>query len=170
VTSGSFTTRTNPSNAYDQSAQEDWSHIYTEGIFACQGTFTTGKTAVNTFSNWQTTSNTYNTLQLYISMIADGTSGINSSGGYLTSSVKFEAYVTVSGTRQWTEIYKFTTAANSTSGPTVTGKLSYPIVQTDLADLQVRVTVQASSAGGTSGDTPGDATATIYDIYTVGTY
>ena len=167
VTSGSFTTRTNPSYAYDA---DDSTHILTEAIFGNVGAFVLGKTAVNTFTPWQTTANTYNTLQLYVAMDAEGSSGINSVGGYLTSSVKLEAYVTVSGVRQWTEIYKYTTPVNSTSGPTVTGKLSYALAQSDLVDLQVRVTVQAASAGGLSGDTPGDATATITDIFTVGTY
>lgn len=167
VTSGSFSTRTNPTYAYDA---DDSTHRFTSGIFGNQGSFVAGKTAVNTFTTWQTTSNTYNTLQLYVSMDAEGSSGINSLGGYLTSSVKLEAYVTVSGTRQWTEIYRYTTAASSTSAPTITGKLCYSLAQSDLSDLQVRVTVQAASAGGTAGDTPGDATAYIYDIFTVGTY
>jgi len=147
--------QTNPTNAYDA---DNSTHISTYGTWQRSGVPAASRTATAVFSSWQTTVNTYNTLRLYISANASGNNGQTGA----TSSVKFE--ISVDAGANWTQMYLFTTPA------TTTGSLAYTLSPSqNLANVQIRLSVQGASGGGTF-NIPGDATADVFDIFTVGTY
>lgn len=153
-TANAWDTRSNPSNAWDA---DDSTHRLTNGFWARSGLPQAPRTSVEVFDSWQTTSNTYNTLRLYISADVAGENGETGA----TSSVKFE--VSTDGTN-YTQMYLFTTPS------TITGSLAYTLSPSqNFANLKVRMSVQGASGGGL-GNIPGDAEATVYDIFTVGTY
>ena len=145
---------TNPTYAYDA---DDSTHRLTKGTWQRSGLPAASRTSTTIFDTWQTTSNTYNTLRLYISADASGENGETGA----TSSVKFE--VSTDGTN-YTQMWLFTTPS------TITGGLAYSLsTSQDLSNLKVRMSVQGASGGGTL-NIAGDATADVYDIFTVGTY
>jgi len=146
---------TNPTYAYDA---DDSTHRLTKGTWQRSGLPAASRTSTTIFDTWQTTSNTYNTLRLYISADASGNNGETGA----TSSVKFE--VSTDGGTNYTQMWLFTTPS------TITGSLAYSLsTSQNLSNLKVRMSVQGASGGGTV-NIPGDATADVYDIFTVGTY
>ena len=146
---------TNPTNAYDA---DDSTHILTFGSWQRSGVPAASRTSTTVFSSWQTTANTYNTLSLYLSASGSGNDGQTGA----TSSVKFE--ISVDAGSNWTQMWLFTTPA------TITGSLAYTLsAAQNLANVQIRMSVQGASGGGTF-NVPGDATADVWDIFTVGTY
>lgn len=146
---------TNPTYAYDT---DDSTHRLTAGVWQRSGVPTASRTSTAVFSGFAAAGNTYNTLKLYISADASGNNGETGA----TSSVKFEIS-TNSGT-SWTQMWLFTTPS------TTTGSLAYTLTTgQDLTTVQIRLSVQGASGGG-SANIPGDATATVYDIFTLGTY
>ena len=149
---------TNPTYAYDT---DDSTHRLTYGAWQRSGLPASPRTSTAIFSGFAAAGNTYNTLKLYLSAEATGNDG--ESGG--PSSVEF--YVTTdvtAGTPTWTKIWEFITPS------TVNGALAYTLTTgQDLTKLGVKQLVAAASGGGTF-NIPGDATSTVYDIFTLGTY
>jgi hypothetical protein len=150
--------QTNPGQAYDT---DDSTHILTYGTWQRSGLPAASRTSTAIFSGFSAAGNTYNTLRLYISAAASGNNGETGA----TSSVQFDVTTDVTaGTPVWVEMWKFTTPS------TITGSLAYTLsTSQDLTKLGVRLQTQGASGGGTL-NIPGDATADVYDIFTVGTY
>ena len=101
-------------------------------------------TSQRTFSTWQTTTNTYSALTVYVSSKYATTAG--SGSGWL--------YFSTDGGSSWGE-YINSTTSQATHSFVITG--------TALTSLQV---ITCSSANISAGTT----TTTIYDIWTAGTY
>ena len=149
---------TNPTYAYDA---DDSTHILTYGTWQRSGLPAASRTSTAIFSGFSAAGNTYNTLRLYISASASGNNGETGA----TSSVQFDVTTDVTaGTPVWVQMWKFTTPS------TITGGLDYTLsTSQDLTKLGVRLQTQGASGGGTT-NIPGDATADVWDIYTLGTY
>ena len=149
---------TNPTYAYDA---DDSTHQLTYGTWQRSGLPAASRTSTAIFSGFSAAGNTYNTLRLYISASASGNNGETGA----TSSVQFDVTTDVTaGTPVWVQMWKFTTPS------TITGGLDYTLsTSQDLTKLGVRLQTQGASGGGTT-NIPGDATADVWDIYTLGTY
>ena len=154
----SFFSRTNPSYAYDA---DDSTHQLTYGGWAEEATPLAGGkwgggTGIELFSSWQTTSNTYNTLKLYVVVDA-----FLDAGEFQDSSITFD--VSTDGTN-YTQMYRDDTS----SAPT--GSLVYNLATNqNLSNLKLKMTLFAAGTAGQVGF-PGDASCIVYDIFTVGTY
>lgn len=159
VSTGSFDIASNTGYAYDA---DDSTHRLTAGEWQNTGTVGTPGTDVSgeaLFNTWQTTSNTYNTLSLYMSMAVEITQN-----NALTPCRVVVSYST-DGTN-------FSSIWTSGSGTTI---LSVPTFQLskslstsqNLSNLKINVSVIGR---GASSGTGGVAKAIIYDIFTLGTY
>ena len=159
VSTGSFDIESNTSYAYDA---DNSTHRLTAGEWQNTGIVGTPGTDVSgeaLFDTWQTTSNTYNTLSLYMSMAVeitqnDATTPCRVVVSYSTDGTNFSSL--------WT----------SGSGTTVVSVPTFQLSKSlstaqDLSNLKINVSVIGR---GASSGTGGVAKAIIYDIYTVGTY
>jgi hypothetical protein len=153
-----FTGRSNPTYAYDA---DDSTHRLTYGGWVNEAVPLLagkwgGKTGIESFTTWQTTSNTYNTLKLYISLDAFLTSG-----DFQDSTLTFD--VSTDGTN-YTQMYRLD------SGSAPTGSPVYNLATNqNLSNLKVKMTLFCAGTAGNIG-APGDASVNVYDIYTIGTY
>jgi hypothetical protein len=161
VSDGSFDIESNTNYAYDA---DNSTHRLTYGFLENTGDNSTfpiqDHSGTAQFDTWQTTSNTYNTLSLYIS--AD----VNIYQNNATSSRISISYTLDGGATPYSTIW------TSGSGSTLTTQTPFQLSKSlspsqDLSLLGVRVLVIGRAAfSGTNGV----ANAAIFDIFTVGTY
>lgn len=159
VSDGSFDIENTPPNAYDA---DNSTHRLTYAFLENTGDNSTfpiqDHSGTMQFDNWQSTSNTYNTLSLYISADVNiyQNAGVNSR-------------VTISYTLDGTAYSPIWTSGSGTTTTTQTPfQLSKSLSPSqDLSLLGVRVLVVGRAAfSGTNGV----ANAALFDIFTVGTY
>ena len=159
VSSGTFDIESNTGYAYDA---DDSTHRLTAGEW--QNTGITGApptdvTGVADFTTWQTTSNTYNTLSLYMSAAVEITQN-----DAITPCRVVISYST-DGTN-FSSVWTSGSGTTTVSVPTFQLSKSLSTSQ-DLSNLKISCSVIAR---GASTGTSGVAKLIIYDIFTVGTY
>jgi hypothetical protein len=159
VSSGTFDIESNTGYAYDA---DDSTHRLTAGEW--QNTGITGApptdvTGVADFDTWQTTSNTYNTLSLYMSAAVEITQN-----DAITPCRVVISYST-DGTN-FSSVWTSGSGTTTVSVPTFQLSKSLSTSQ-DLSNLKISCSVIAR---GASTGTSGVAKLIIYDIFTVGTY
>lgn len=159
VSSGTFDIESNTGYAYDA---DDSTHRLTAGEW--QNTGITGApptdvTGVADFTTWQTTSNTYNTLSLYMSAAVEITQ----------NDAITPCRVVISFSTDGTNYSSlWTSGSGSTIVSVPTFQLSKSLsTSQNLSNLKISCSVIAR---GASTGTSGVAKLIIYDIYTVGTY
>ena len=159
VSSGTFDIESNTGYAYDA---DDSTHRLTAGEW--QNTGITGApptdvTGVADFTTWQTTSNTYNTLSLYMSAAVEITQND------ATTPCRVVISYSTDGTN-------FSSVWTSGSGSTIVSVPTFQLSKSlstsqNLSNLKISCSVIAR---GASTGTSGVAKLIIYDIYTIGTY
>jgi hypothetical protein len=159
VSSGTFDIESNTGYAYDA---DDSTHRLTAGEW--QNTGITGApptdvTGVADFTTWQTTSNTYNTLSLYMSAAVEITQ----------NDAITPCRVVISFSTDGTNYSSlWTSGSGSTIVSVPTFQLSKSLsTSQNLSNLKISCSVIAR---GASTGTSGVAKLIIYDIFTVGTY
>jgi len=159
VSSGTFDIESNTGYAYDA---DDSTHRLTAGEWqntGITGTPPTDVTGVADFNTWETTSNTYNTLGLYMSAAVEITQN-----DAITPCRVVISYST-DGTN-FSSVWTSGSGTTTVSVPTFQLSKSLSTSQ-NLSNLKISCSVIGR---GASTGTSGVAKLIIYDIFTVGTY